>query len=60
MLPGFLKLAGLDENKKYKMEGKLYFGDELMNMGLSVLEFQKNGFALARDFDSFVTVIEAV
>ena len=60
VLPGFLKLAGLDENKKYKMEGKLYFGDELMNMGLSVLEFQKKGFALARDFDSFVTVIEAV
>lgn len=59
-LPGFLKLAGIDENKKYKMEGKLYFGDELMNMGLSVSEFCKKGFAIARDFDSFVTVIEAV
>ena len=31
-----------------------------MNMGLSVSEFCKKGFAIARDFDSFVTVIEAV
>ncbi len=33
-----LKLDGLDSNKKYKREGeeKIYFGDELINIGLVI------------------------
>ena len=47
VLPGFLKLAGLDENKKYKMEGKLYFGDEL---GIICLRVPKKGICLSQRF----------
>lgn len=58
-LPGFLKLTGLDENLTYKMEGKTYFGDELMNMGITIAEFYKEKFSVSEDYASFVTVIEA-
>ncbi|MBQ0167025.1 MAG: alpha-galactosidase [Treponema sp.] len=58
-LPGFLKLAGLDPDLKYRMEGKQYFGDELMNMGITLAEFYAKGFSVSEDYASFVTVIEA-
>lgn len=59
-LPGFLKLAGLDPDTLYRMEGKEYYGDELMNMGITLLEFYKKGFTISEDYASFVTVIDAV
>ena len=59
-LPGFLKLAGLDKDILYKMEGRDYYGDELMNMGITIAEFYKQGFTISEDYASFVTVIEAV
>ena len=59
-LPGFLKLAGLDPDTLYRMEGKEYYGDELMNMGVTLLEFYKKGFTISEDYASFVTVIDAV
>lgn len=59
-LPGFLRLAGLDKDTLYKMEDKEYYGDELMNMGITLSEFYKKGFTISEDFASFVTVIEAV
>ncbi|MCR5687703.1 MAG: alpha-galactosidase [Lachnospiraceae bacterium] len=59
-LPGFLKLAGLDENTLYRMEGREYYGDELMNMGITLDLFYKNGFTVSEDYSSFVAVIEAV
>ncbi len=59
-LPGFLRLSGLDENTLYRMEGREYYGDELMNMGITLSEFYRNGFTISEDFASFVTVIEAV
>ena len=59
-LPGFIKLAGLDPDKKYRMEGNVYYGDELMNMGITLSEFYEKGFTVSRDYDSFVTVIEEV
>ena len=59
-IPGFLKLAGLDENTLYRLEDREYYGDELMNMGLALTELYKKGYAIAEDFSSFVTVIEAV
>ncbi len=59
-LPGFLRLAGLDKNILYKMEGRDYYGDELMNMGITIAEFYKQGFTISEDYASFVTVIEAV
>ncbi len=59
-LPGFLRLSGLDENTLYRMEGREYYGDELMNMGITLSEFYRNGFTISEDFASFVTVMEAV
>ncbi len=37
-----------------------YYGDELMNMGITLSEFYKKGFTISEDYASFVTVIEAV
>lgn len=59
-VPGFIKLTGLDPDTLYKMEGKEYFGDELMNLGITISQFYKNGFSVSEDYSSFVTVIEAV
>jgi len=59
-LPGFLKLAGLDADRKYKMEGEEYYGDELMNMGITLTKLYKKGFSISEDYSSIVTVIEAV
>lgn len=59
-LPGFLKLAGLSEDKLYKMEEREYYGDELMNLGITLSEFYKKGFTVEKDYSSFVTVITEV
>ncbi|SDB61177.1 alpha-galactosidase [Butyrivibrio sp. INlla16] len=59
-LPGFLRLAGLDEETLYKMEDREYYGDELMNMGITLSEFYNKGFTISEDYSSFVSVIEAV
>ncbi len=59
-LPGFIKLAGLDPDTLYRMEGKEYYGDELMNMGITLSEFYKKGFTISEDFASFVTVLDAI
>ena len=58
-LPGFLRLAGLDPDMKYQMEGKTYYGDELMNIGIMLAEFYKSDFSISEDYASFVTVIKA-
>jgi len=42
------------------MEGKTYYGDELMNMGITLSEFYDRGFTISKDYDSFVTIIEEV
>lgn len=59
-LPGFLRLTGLDPDRLYRMEGEEYYGDELMNMGITLSCFYKKGFTISEDHASFVTVIEAV
>ena len=58
-LPGFLKLCGLDEDKAYCINGKKYYGDELMNMGLTLGELYKSGFTVSEDYKSFVLVLDA-
>lgn len=58
-LPGFIKLTGLDKDGVYVMEGKEYFGDELMNLGITLSEFYGKGFDVSKDFSSIVTVLEA-
>ena len=59
-LPGFLRLAGLSKDTLYKMEDREYYGDELMNMGITLSEFYNKDFTISKDYASFVTVIEAV
>ena len=59
-LPGFLKLAGLEEDRKYRLLGEEYFGDELMNMGVTLTKLCSSGFSTAEDFVSYVEVIDAV
>lgn len=58
-LPGFIRLSGLNPEMVYTMEGKEYYGDELMNMGITVAEFTKKGFTVSEDYASFVTVLSA-
>ena len=58
-LPGFLKLAGLDSDLLYEMNKKQYYGDELMNMGITLMEFYEKGFSISQDYSSFVTVLTA-
>ncbi len=43
-----------------RMEDKEYYGDELMNMGVTLLEFYKKGFTISEDYASFVTIIDAI
>lgn len=57
-LPGYIRLAGLNEDLLYKIEGKEYYGDELMNMGIALSELYKNGFTVSKDYASFVCIIE--
>lgn len=59
-LPGFIKLAGLSQDKLYKVEDREYYGDELMNMGITLSEFYKKGFTVEQDYSSFVSVITEV
>lgn len=48
-----LKLAGLDENKQYKINGdKIYYGDELMNVGIIIDDTQLC--AKGADFSSII------
>ncbi len=58
-LPGFIKLAGLEADTVYVMEGEEYYGDELMNLGITLSKFYQKGFTAWEDYSSFVTVIEA-
>lgn len=58
-VPGFVRLAGLDPDKTYKMEGKEYFGDELMNLGIALSELSKMGLDVSKDYSSAVVVLDA-
>lgn len=58
-IPGFVKLAGLDKDTVYWMEEKEYYGDELMNMGITLAMFYRKGFSVSEDGSSFVTFLEA-
>jgi alpha-galactosidase len=42
------------------MDDKEYYGDELMNMGITLSLFYDKEFTISKDFASFVTIIEAV
>ena len=59
MLPGFLRLAGLDPDAAYTLRGEEYYGDELMNLGVPIGKLASDGFAIGRDFVSYVEVLEA-
>lgn len=59
-LPGFVKLAGLDPDKKYVMDGKEYFGDELMNLGIALSKLSDAGLDVSKDYSSVTIVIEEV
>lgn len=58
-LPGFIKLAGLDDDLIYKFRGEEYYGDELMNLGFALKELNTESLATGQDFISYVEVIEA-
>lgn len=57
-LPGFLKLAGLDGDLVYELKGDEYYGDELMNMGVTLNKLSPNRLATGQDFVSYVEVLE--
>lgn len=57
-LPGFVKLAGLDPNGCYLIDNKEYYGDELMNLGLSLCELNRVGLDVSRDFSSATVMLE--
>ena len=58
-LPGFIKLAGLSEDTLYTLRGSRYYGDELMNLGVTLSDLMKNDIVPSRDHVSFVEVLEA-
>ena len=58
-LPGFIKLAGLEEGRKYVLRGEEYYGDELMNLGITLKNLNPNILTIGQDFVSYVEVIEA-
>ena len=57
-LPGFVRLAGLESDYIYNMEGKKYFGDELMNLGIALSELSHKGLDVNKEYSSAVTVLE--
>lgn len=59
MLPGFLKLDGLSADKVYVLNDEEYFGDELMNLGVTLTKLSNNGLSTGQDFISYVEVLEA-
>lgn len=59
MLPGFLKLDGLSADKVYVLNDGEYFGDELMNLGVTLTKLSNNGLSTGQDFISYVEVLEA-
>ena len=58
-IPGFLKLAGLSEDTVYVLGGEEYYGDELMNLGVTLTKLGKGGLTTSQDFVSYVEVLEA-
>ncbi|MBQ6966780.1 MAG: alpha-galactosidase [Lachnospiraceae bacterium] len=58
-IPGFVKLAGLKEDYKYVIRDEEYYGDELMNMGLTLGKYYINSFIARQEYVSFVEVLEA-
>ncbi|MBR3643771.1 MAG: GH36 C-terminal domain-containing protein, partial [Parasporobacterium sp.] len=58
-LPGFLKLAGLDPDMVYALGDAEYYGDELMNLGVTLTKLCQGGLTTGKDFVSYVEVLEA-
>ena len=58
-LSGFLKLAGLSEDTVYDLRGEKYYGDELMNMGVTLSKLCASGFTTSREYVSYVEVLKA-
>lgn len=58
-LPGFLKLAGLDPDREYMLNGSAFYGDELMNMGVTLRKLNTAGPVTGQDFVSYVEVLKA-
>ena len=58
-LPGYLKLAGLSKDTVYVLRGEEYYGDELMNLGVTLTKLSKTGLTTAQDYISYVEVLEA-
>ena len=58
-LPGFIKLAGLEEDRIYVLKGEEYHGDELMNLGFALKNLNPNIMTIGQDFVSYVEVIES-
>ena len=59
-LPGFIKLAGLKEDVRYKLKGEEYYGDELMHLGFKLLKLNSETLATGQDFISYVEILEAI
>ena len=58
MMPGFLKLAGLDPDALYELDGEEYYGDELMHMGVALTDLCSDGLATGKDFVSYVKTLK--
>ena len=42
----------------YELDGEEYYGDELMNMGVTLGRLNPNGMTIGQDFVSYVEVLE--
>lgn len=59
-VPQPIKLQGLDPDVRYRIGDKVYFGDELMNIGIIPKDNIVPGFTECQDYKSFVLEIESV
>ncbi len=58
-LPGYLKLQGLDPDAEYNCNGKKYYGDELMQMGIPMNQECISGYCINNDGSSAAIVFKA-
>jgi alpha-galactosidase len=59
MIPGFLKLAGLSPDMVYVLNDEEYYGDELMNLGVTLTKLSRDNLSTGQDFVSYVEVLKA-
>ena len=57
-IPGLLKLQGLDKDFQYEANGRTYYGDELMNVGIPLRKESIQGYSTGNDGSSGILLLK--